>query len=73
MSIYRESGSGPFNPAIVGVTYRGLKLQSNATATDLVVTSNGVDQPLHLEPSEVFVGKLKIVSGTLTGVIGYKY
>ncbi len=73
MAIYRESGTGPFNPAVVEVTYRALKLQSNATATDLVVISNGVEQPLHLEPAELFVGKLEVVSGTLTGVIGYKY
>lgn len=72
MAIYRESGSGPFTPAALGINYRGLKLQSNADAVDLVVESDGVEQSLHLEPAEVFSGRLKIISGTLTGLIGYK-
>lgn len=62
---------GQFEQASVSKRYRGLKLQSNGTATDLTVNSGGANITLHLEPGELHSGVCTIVSGTLTGVIGY--
>jgi hypothetical protein len=68
---YENGGCGPFEPAALGKAYRGLKLESNGTATDLTVLSAGASQPLHLEPGELVSGTLIIESGVLTNLKGY--
>lgn len=70
MTMY-SSGCGEFEPAVANKLYRGLKLQSDATAVDLTVLSAKQSQSLHLEPGELHSGVCQILSGTLTDVIGY--
>lgn len=68
---YEAANPGLYEPAQLGVTYRALRLQSNAEAVDLVVNSGVSSMALHLEPAELVVGTVQIVSGSVVGVIGY--
>lgn len=69
---YESSEVGRYEPAQLGVFYRALKLQSDAVAVDITVTSGVVTGiALHLEPAEVHSGSTIITAGTLTGLLGY--
>ena len=79
--LYQSSNPGPYEPALTGKFYRAVKLQSNAAAVDLTVTSpsayaqsneSPAPQPLHLEPGELHTGNTVISdASTPTGVVGY--
>lgn len=69
---YESDKPGPYETASLNKPYRAVKLQSNATPVDLVVTSGsnaGIN--LHLAAGELHTGPTIITGGTVTGVIGY--
>lgn len=71
--MYESEQPGPYAPAALSTSYRAIKLQSNASAVDLTVTSGtetGIS--LHLEPGELHTGSTIITAAaSLVGVLGY--
>ena len=69
---YQSDLSGPFEPVVLNKKYRGIFLQSNATAVDITVTSGSATGiALHLVAGEQRTGEITVTAGTVTGLIGY--
>lgn len=60
---YANDGCGPFVPAALNTSYRGLKLMSTATGpVSMTVVSYEVEQTVELSANELWSGELKIIS-----------